>query len=291
MEMSYNSFNYNGEAINLIPNLEKIAKNNINFSNTNNLGGAKSVYGTTWTIAGTVAQTAGIPLKLSIDGNTYDHYNGFLPGVVSLGDILDKVGYNQVYMVGSDVNFAGRGTYFTSHGNYIIKDYSTAKKDELIPDDYFEFWGYEDKKLFEYAKEVLTDLSKQEEPFNFTMLTVDTHAIDGYLDTTCNQKYDYQYADVISCSDSMISKFIKWLEKQDFYKDTTIILTGDHLTMQGDINEYVVSENRSIYNAFINSKAEPVNSNNRVFTALDMFPTTLASLGANIEGERLGLGT
>ena len=30
---------------------------------------------------------------------------------------------------------------------------------------------------------------------------------------------------------------------------------------------------------------------NRVFTTMDMFPTTLAALGVSIEGDRLGLGT
>ncbi|MFQ9446346.1 MAG: hypothetical protein ACLR4A_02350 [Christensenellales bacterium] len=29
----------------------------------------------------------------------------------------------------------------------------------------------------------------------------------------------------------------------------------------------------------------------RVFTAMDMFPTTLAALGVQIEGDRLGIGT
>ena len=30
---------------------------------------------------------------------------------------------------------------------------------------------------------------------------------------------------------------------------------------------------------------------NRIFTAMDMFPTTLASIGVKIKGNRLGLGT
>ena len=34
----------------------------------------------------------------------------------------------------------------------------------------------------------------------------------------------------------------------------------------------------------------PVNSVNREFNTMDMFPTTLASLGVNIEGNYLGLG-
>ena len=48
---------------------------------------------------------------------------------------------------------------------------------------------------------------------------------------------------------------------------------------------------RRVYNAFINSAAVPVNLMNREFTTMDMFPTTLASLGVTIEGDRLALGT
>ena len=49
--------------------------------------------------------------------------------------------------------------------------------------------------------------------------------------------------------------------------------------------------NRTIYNCIINAPVEPVNEKNRVFGTYDMFPTTLAALGVEIEGNRLGLGT
>ena len=89
----------------------------------------------------------------------------------------------------------------------------------------------------------------------------------------------------------MINEFIDWVKEQDFYDNTTIIITGDHLTMQE--NFYNIDDNytRTVYNAFINSRVVPSNEKNRVFTTMDMFPTTLASLGASIEGDRLGLGT
>ncbi len=48
---------------------------------------------------------------------------------------------------------------------------------------------------------------------------------------------------------------------------------------------------RSTYNAILNSPILPVHEKNRIFTTMDMFPTTLASLGAVIDGDRLGLGT
>lgn len=291
LESSFNTFMINDEEVNLISGLENIAQSNVNFSNNEEFGGAYHLTGTGWTIAAMIAQTAGIPLKLSINGNMYDHYSSFLPGVTSLGDILENEGYKQYLLIGSDVSFAGRDLYFTEHGNYELLDYYWAKETGKIDEDYYEFWGYEDKKLLEFAKEQLLEISKSDEPFNFTMLTVDTHAVDGYLDETCETPYDYTYANVIACNDSMVSEFIKWIQDQDFYENTTIIVVGDHLTMQIDIADYLKNNERTIYNAIINARVTSEKTKNRIFNTTDMFPTTLAALGVEIEGNRLGLGT
>ena len=47
---------------------------------------------------------------------------------------------------------------------------------------------------------------------------------------------------------------------------------------------------RGVYNTIINAPIVPVNQKNRMATTMDMFPTTLAALGAEITGEKLGLG-
>ena len=266
-----------------IPNLEQIAINNINFSNNNKLGGAYQVNNTNWTMAALISHTAGIPLKLSI-GNKFSTK---FPNIYNLGDILKDNGYNNYFMIGSDATFGKRDEYFKTHGDYTIYDYKYAKEKEYIDEDYFVWWGYEDKKLFDFAKEELLEISKQKEPFNFTILTVDTHFTDGYIDNDCEEKFDSKYANAIYCSDKNVSKFIDWIQKQDFYKDTTIILVGDHLTMQGNFFE---TNNRTVYNAIINSKIKPIKEKERLFSSLDMFPTTLTALGAKIEGDKLGLG-
>ena len=48
---------------------------------------------------------------------------------------------------------------------------------------------------------------------------------------------------------------------------------------------------RKVYNVFINTKVTSGKMKNRQFTTLDYFPTALASIGVEIKGERLGLGT
>ena len=276
----------------LIPNLETIAMKNINFSNGNKLGGAYNISGASWTAASLIAQTSGIPLKLQIDTSGYSGYKESLPGAYSIGEILNKNGYKNYLMIGSDANFGRRKDYFIQHGDYKIMDYYYAKEHGWIPENYHVWWGFEDKKLYEFAKQELSSISKNKEPFNFTLLTADTHFENGYTDISCPYNYDNPYANSINCTDIMLGDFINWIKKQEFYENTTIIITGDHLTMQSDFYDEILPEDykRTIYNVIINSREEAKTNKNREFTLLDMYPTTLSSLGVNIDGNKLGLG-
>jgi hypothetical protein len=197
-------------------------------------------------------------------------------------------------MLGSNATFGGRRLYFSQHGDYEIDDYEWAIEQGLIPENYYVFWGYEDAKLFSYAKDRLVDLAAQDKPFNFTMLTVDTHFEDGYYCDLCTDSFrGNQYANVMACSSRQVADFVNWVKEQDFYEDTTIIIAGDHLTMDTDFCQNV-GENydRRTFNVWINPAAEPADPDRkRSYSTLDCFPTTLAAMGCQIEGDRLGLGT
>lgn len=293
MEASYTS-KENGGAFeeDLIPELTKLALQNTSFSSTDKKpGGASSIAYTTWTMAGMFAQTAGLPLKLPIEGNSMSEYSTFLPSVVSLGNLLEASGYHNCLMLGSDVVFGGRKNYFEQHGSYEILDYNWALEAGVIPEDYHVFWGMEDKRLLDAAKDKLLELSQQDVPFNLTMLTVDTHFPDGYRCDLCQYEHDSDYKDAISCSSRQIADFVQWIQAQDFYEDTAIVLVGDHLTMATELDDDFIDYDRHIYNCLINPAVSCVQETNRQFTALDMFPTTLAALGVTIEGDRLALGT
>ena len=283
----------------LIPELYELAEENVNFSEDSDVGGFLPVNGTTWTIGAMVGQTAGIPLKTPDDvedwQNGYGTEGEFLPGITNLGDILEENGYYQSLMVGSVCSFGGRKVYYETHGVDKIYELRTARADGIVPSNYFVWWGIEDKYLFEYAKQELTEIAAREEPFAFTMLTVDTHHIGGYVCTECGNEHDEQYENVISCSSRQVDEFVEWIQDQPFYADTTIIIVGDHPSMDNGYFERNVEseEPRRLYNCIINP-AQTVDADvtkNREFCTLDMFPTTLAAMGCEIEGERLGLGT
>lgn len=275
-----------------IPKLEELATENINFSNSSKLGGAIQVAGTDYTVAGMVAQTAGINMKVDIYGNNYSGYSSSFGGVTNLGDILKSNGYKNYIMMGSAAKFGGRDEYFIQHGDYEIFDLVSARESGKLPKDYRVWWGFEDKKLFGFAKEQLNEISQNDEPFNLTLLTADTHFQDGYVEESCPKPFgNNQYANVYSCTDSMISDFVEWAKTQPFYENTTIVIVGDHLTMQRNFMDENSQYVRGIYNVFINSPIQAQNEKNRIFTSMDIFPTTLAALGAKIEGDRLAIGT
>lgn len=280
---------------NLIPELTELSEEGEDFSGDSGvLNGAYSMPGTDWTMGGIFAQSAGLPLQIPIYQNGMDTQSRFFPGIKTIGEILQEAGYHQVYLLGSDATFGGRRLYYETHGAYDIEDYPYALEAGWIPEDYKVWWGYEDRKLFEMAQKRLTELAGEDEPFNLTMLTVDTHMEDGFLCEDCIRMHpDNPYADVFSCSSRKTAEFIRWVQKQDFYKDTTIVLCGDHPTMDADFCYNVPKEyGRKTYMTILNGAKEPVDAaHERIYTTFDLFPTTVAALGAEIEGDRLGLGT
>lgn len=280
---------------NVIPELYALAEENVNFSQTQGVGGSCVITGTSWTMAAMTAQTSGLPLRVPVgaDTNGFGESTTILSGVTTLNDLLHQEGYAQALMVGSNSEFGGRKRYFENHGVETIYDVYTAKEEGLIDEDYWVWWGMEDLYLYEYAKEKITRMAEGDQPFAFTMLTVDTHHIGGYVCQLCGEDHAEQYENVYSCASRQLAEFIAWLQEQDFYENTTIVITGDHPSMDWDYMQRNVDTSnytRRVYNCFMNSAVQTEYAKNREFLSFDLFPTILASIGCEIEGERLGLG-
>ena len=303
MEMSYSDRDSGGlfdES--LIPELTELAKdtNNIDFAGkdqSTKLDGGNALKYSTWTMAGMWAATSGLPLKIPIEingvgTNFMNTQDSFFPNLTCLGDILSKEGYTMEMMFGSDATFGGRRLCFTEHGNFNFDDWKLYTTNGTLPSDYKVWWGFEDTKLFEYAKNKLTELGNSGKPFDFTMLTVDTHYPEGYKDTGYEEVFPDQYKNVIHLSDKQVAEFVKWIQQQDWYDNTTVVISGDHPTMNKEICAGASYDyRRKVYTCYLNSAVKPVRDDYREFATIDNFPTTLAALGVKIDGDRLGMGT
>ena len=284
---------------NYIPRLTKLSEENENFSGSDKsvLDGGNSLKYSTWTMGGMFAATSGLPLKIPLElkgvgTNFMNTQTSFFSDLTCLGDILEAQGYEMNMCFGSDATFGGRRLCFSEHGGYDFYDWKYYTTDGELPSDYKVWWGFEDEKLFAFAKDRLTALGKEEGPFDFTMLTVDTHYPDGYVCRLCDDEYAEQYANVIKCSDNQVADFVEWCQQQPWYENTTIVLSGDHPTMNKEFcSSASYDYRRKVYTAYINAPVKPVRNDYREYATVDNFPTTLAALGVQIEGNRLGLGT
>lgn len=301
MENSYMSKDLGGfMEENLIPELTEIAAEGYSFSHDDkNFGGPQAAVGTTWSVASMVNMSTGLPMKAPTERNAYGSKDNFLPGAYTLGEILAEQGYEQTLMFGADADFGGLTYYFETHGDFKIMDYKYAKENGLISPDYAVWWGYEDDKLFKFAKDEITRLSETGKPFHFVMETADTHRPDGYLSRFAPTPYENQYANVVAYSSAEVYKFVRWIQAQPFYDNTTVVITGDHLSMETNFFEFYHFDedyHRSQYNVILNPAPGVASRDhdilfNRQYANFDFFPTILSSMGVTFDGSRLGIGT
>ena len=293
METTYASREAGGiQEKNYMPKLTELAEENLSFSDTDRLGGIFSTNNTNWTMAALFAGSSGLPFAFPVDQNSMNKYTSFAPEITTMGDILQRDGYRQVFLCGSDGEYGGRALYFRQHGGYEIHDLFAARDKGEIPADYYVWWGFEDRILFRIAKEELTRLAETGEPFNLTMLTVDAHHLGGFTCEECGTEYEDRTANVIACTDRQVSAFIDWCREQPFWENTVMIITGDHPRMDTSLVGELTFRERRVYNCFLNARKAPEGKTTfRTAVMMDLFPTMLSAMGYEIGGDRLGLGT
>lgn len=273
---------------NLIPEITEISKRSLSFS-----PGGESIAGTDWTMGAQVAKLCGLPLilpwgqKKDISG-----IPGYVPYAKCLTDILASQGYKEAIVQGSDSKFSSLDAFVGKHGNAVIHDLQYYKQQKLVSLDYNKFWGIEDAKLYNFAKDDILKFSKSE-PFAIFISTIDTHQPHGYISDNCPERPmqgEEQYPFAIQCASKQIKDFLNWAKTQPWYTNTTIAIMGDHSSYKASA-AVGVPAGTSLYwiNLFINSSQTAARTQ-RKFSSFDMYPTVLEAMGVQIEGHTLGLG-
>lgn len=283
---------------NLTPELQKLARENINFSNNDDIGGASQVRGTNFTQAGLTAQYCGLPLKLPVSSPHFRPNNGFLPEAKCLTEFLKEQGYDQTLVNGMPGSFGGLDKFLESHGNIRLMDTHLMRAENLLnPEDYSEgIKIVKDASLLEISKKEIERLAAGDKPFAFTVMTIDTHLGKQFFDAAhCERKFGrddkhHRYKNIFSCQSKLLGEFVDWIKAQPFYENTTVVMLDDHLIMY-DIDFSEGMEGKRILNIFLNPAQVPENSKNRTFLSFDIYPTILEAIGAKVDGGRLGLGT
>ena len=279
---------------NVIRPLTELCREHAYFSINAGQGGFLPVTTANFTIGGMTTQSSGLPFITPFHAQNDTPAGPYMPGMMNLGDVLAREGYRNVFLSGSNADFGRQQELFIQHGNYEIQDLKWFYREGIVPRDYFVWWGVEDAKVIETAKVQLGWLASSGQPFNLQLELMDTHAQEGYFSEASSRDFEDQYSNVVAGSAQQIRDFVDWALAQPWGPQTTIVIVGDHLTMQSHYPPVIPEgRERGIYNCFIQSATplRPERQHGRRATSLDIFPTTLAALGVEIEGDRLSLGT
>ena len=269
----------------LTPNLKRLEKASMSFTNIH------SPRATNWTIAGMAASQCGVPLLTPVASqNSMSGVDKFIPLARCLGDILNDESYDLHYMGGSDLDFAGKGNFYKTHGFGSVEGWHELKN--VINDkDYRSPWGIYDDELLNLISRRITKLSKQEKHFGLFSLTLDTHHPNGYISASCKNKKYHDGSNLIlnslHCIDQLIGKFMDEYLSSDIYKNTTLVLLSDHLALKNTASDILEQGDRkNLFMIFDESiKPQLINKIGNVF---DIGPTVISVMGSNIMG--LGLG-
>ena len=269
----------------LAPNIKKLEQESLTFTDI------RQVYGTGWTIGGMVASQCGIPLVTPPSGgNSMSGMHTFLSGATCLGDLLNSAGYDLSYIGGASLDFAGKGSFYRTHGfNQVegLDQLITGLKDPSNRSS----WGLFDDTLFEVLKAKYDKLSKNKGPFALFGLTLDTHHPNGHESKYCKQwKYEdgsNPILNAIHCTDKMVANFVEYIRNSQKYENTLVVLTSDHLAMRNSAFESLERGDRRNLFLVIGKDLKPKVVTKPAST-LDLSPTLLNLLGADVQG--LGYG-
>ncbi len=264
---------------NLSPKLTQIQQENISFS------GFKQLRQCGWTITSLMSSFCGAPLKLNNMFVDLSTYHSFIPGLPCWVETLKEQGYETVLMKSARIQFTGTDKFALQHGFNKAIGYRELQQYDEPP---ISTWGLNDRQLYKAAKDEINRLAQSNKPFMIVTVQADTHQPVGNINKTCQRTFN-DYRDAVICSDKEAGEFVKWIQEQPFYDNTTIVIMGDHLVTATNIDSYIEKiPNREIYFSIINP-ARKMTAYPHQYTNLDIAPTILDAVGFDFNGQ-YGLG-
>jgi len=257
-----------------------------------------------WTMAGLVSTQCGIPLKggsAGSDSSSPNELGGdtdtYLGGTPCLGDVLADHGYTSVFLGGANAAFAAKETFLRDHGYSEVKDLDDWRAAGEAAASFRSDWGLGDQRLMAHAREEIdalhADAERTGEPFNLSVLTLDTHEPVHVFDY-CPVDTQNELTSVFSCSMTEVAGFVDYMSEKGYLEDTAVVIMGDHLKHMNagdDFHEQLDDHpDRTIFNRIW----VPGDSNDSTLRPrvdqLNLYPTILEAAGLSLKDRQAGLG-
>ena len=206
---------------NLMPFLNALRQDSLSFSNFKQNKN-------TFTISGLFASQCAYPFEVLTneeDINKTLFYQG-THHLTCLGDIFAQLGYTQVFMQGTSLDFAGTRYFLESH------QYNETIGSKELTGSTKAYATYRDKPLYDELIKKVRQLDATQKPFHISSINFDTHD-PGHMDKSCQPYTDGNdnVLNAIHCLDSILKDFFKKLKEEGLMEKMRIVILSDHLGM------------------------------------------------------------
>lgn len=221
MESAGGIFTEIGGRTNIMPNLNRLAHEGINFTNC---------YGNTWrTDRGTLCTWSGYPSFPTMSVMKMPAKSQTLPNIART--LQQQRNYRTFYLYGGDINFTNMRGYLVSGGFEQL----TWQTDYTAEEQKSASWGVRDDITFNTLMTMITENHKAngQQPILIGFSTLSSHEP---WDVPV-QQFDDEVLNAFYYLDQCIGDFISKLRQSPAWDNTLVILLPDHSINYGNIDE------------------------------------------------------
>jgi phosphoglycerol transferase MdoB-like AlkP superfamily enzyme len=203
----------NGDTRNLTPNLDALRKQSLYFNNFYATG--------TRTDRGLEAITLAIP---PTPGRSIVKRVGRESGFASLGQQLNAVGYDSVFVYGGRGYFDNMNAFFSGNG-YRVVDQSSVEESEI---HFKNAWGMADEDLYNQTLKLADADHARQQPFLLQLMTTSNHRPYTYPDNRIDIKSGNGRDGAVKYTDYAIGQFLDQARQKPWFDNTIFVFVDDH---------------------------------------------------------------
>jgi len=262
----------NGDTRNLTPNLDALRKQSLYFNNFYATG--------TRTDRGLEAITLAIP---PTPGRSIVKRVGRESGFASLGQQLNAVGYDSVFVYGGRGYFDNMNAFFSGNG-YRVVDQSSVDESEI---HFKNAWGMADEDLYKQTLKLAdADYAKQQ-PFLLQLMTTSNHRPYTYPDNRIDIKSGNGRDGAVKYTDYAIGQFLDQARQKPWFDNTIFVFVADHTAGSAGKEDLPIS-NYQIPLFIYAPKLIDARETAQLASQIDLAPTLLGLLNLDYQSTFFG---
>ncbi|MGC5701524.1 LTA synthase family protein [Pseudomonas sp. NFXW11] len=262
----------NGDARNLTPNLDALRAQSLYFNNFYATG--------TRTDRGLEAITLAIP---PTPGRSIVKRIGRESGFASLGQQLQAVGYDSVFVYGGRGYFDNMNAFFSGNG-YRVVDQSSVDESEI---HFKNAWGMADEDLYAQTLKLADADYAQQRPFLLQLMSTSNHRPYTYPDGRIDIKSGNGRDGAVKYTDYAIGEFLKAARQKPWFDNTIFVFVADHTAGSAGKEDLPIS-NYQIPLFIYAPGLIPARESAQLASQIDLAPTLLGLLNLDYESTFFG---